>query len=211
MHQSGRVVWSPNNTRFLPEKFASIKPDLAIRGRALILNLTAQSLRDEFLGRACITESSEAALLNQRLAWLIPARIDLEYISIVFRSPIFRRFVARLNTGSLIQHMFTWQVDQFQVPVPPLEEQHRIVACVSELLDGADRMTRVAVRSQRKARALRVQLLSDAFSGRLVPQDPMDEPVSVLVARIRAELLARPRSQRRRGMTKLTPQEETLL
>jgi len=163
------------------------------------------------LGRACITESSEAALLNQRLAWLIPARIDLEYISIVFRSPIFRRFVARLNTGSLIQHMFTWQVDQFQVPVPPLEEQHRIVACVSELLDGADRMTRVAVRSQRKARALRVQLLSDAFSGRLVPQDPMDEPVSVLVARIRAELLARPRSQRRRGMTKLTPQEETLL
>jgi type I restriction enzyme S subunit len=76
---------------------------------------------------------------------------------------------------------------ELPVALPPLAEQHRIVAEVDRLLSMADQ-TEAAVRAQlARAERLRQAVLKHAFEGKLVPQDPSDEPASVLLERLRAE------------------------
>ncbi|MEJ2353004.1 MAG: restriction endonuclease subunit S, partial [Anaerolineales bacterium] len=118
---SGKVIWTEENTRYLPEKWAEDHRQYVLGPGELIINLTAQSLKDEFLGRVCMTGSSDYCLLNQRIARLTPIEVLPSYLLWMFKSRIFRRFVDDLNTGSLIQHMFTSQLKEFILPLPPIE------------------------------------------------------------------------------------------
>ncbi len=73
------------------------------------------------------------------------------------------------------------------IPLPPLEEQRRIVAEVEERLSAIDALRAAIERAQRRSAALRRAVLERAFRGELVPQDPSDEPAEALLVRIRAE------------------------
>ncbi|MER8154368.1 restriction endonuclease subunit S [Streptomyces sp. NPDC094472] len=79
------------------------------------------------------------------------------------------------------------KIKQLPVPVPPLHEQDAIVERIEDQLSVLDNATSIAVQALSKASALRRALLNRAFTGRLVPHDPTDEPASVLLDRIRAE------------------------
>lgn len=190
LHPSGRVSWTPENTRRLPEKWATDFPRFIVGSRELVINLTAQSLRDEFLGRVCITRGEERCLLNQRIARLTPIEVTPEYFLWTFKSSVFRRFVNGLNTGSLIQHMFTSQLADFCVPLPPLTEQGRIVAEVERRLSLLDEIESLVEVNLKRAGRLRQSILKRAFEGKLIPQDPNDEPASILLERIRTERMA---------------------
>lgn len=73
------------------------------------------------------------------------------------------------------------------VPVPPIPEQ-RVISDMAEVLAGpAQLLTVTAQRGMRQASALRQSILRLAFEGRLVPQNPNDEPAASLLGRIRAE------------------------
>ena len=72
-------------------------------------------------------------------------------------------------------------------PLPPLAEQHRIVAEVERRLSVIQQAAATVEASLARADRLRQSILKQAFSGKLVPQDPDDEPASVLLERIRAE------------------------
>jgi type I restriction enzyme, S subunit len=78
------------------------------------------------------------------------------------------------------------QLKSVPVPVPPLEEQRRIVQEVEERLSRIDAMRASIERAQRRSATLRAAILERAFRGGLVPQDPADEPAETLLARIRA-------------------------
>jgi Type I restriction modification DNA specificity domain len=84
------------------------------------------------------------------------------------------------------------------IPMPPLAEQQRIADIVGAALSAAD----VAEQGLRDGVArsfnLRQCMLSAAFSGKLVPQDPTDEPASVLLERIREERAATTREPGRK-------------
>ena len=85
------------------------------------------------------------------------------------------------------------------VPVPPLAEQDHLLAEIareSERLLATELGIEMALR---QSTAQRKNILQAAFSGRLVPQDPNDEPASVLLARIRDERAAAGATKGRRG------------
>jgi type I restriction enzyme S subunit len=185
LYPNGAVGWTSSNTRHLPEKWASDFPEFVIGEEELVMNLTAQSLKDEFLGRACLTSTGERCLLNQRIARLKPVLIRPKYLLCVFKSQLFRRFVNGLNTGSLIQHMFTSQLNDFVLPLPPLEEQKRIVEEAEKRLSVIERIEIQTEADILRAEHLRQAILKNAFEGKLVPQDPNDEPASILLERIR--------------------------
>jgi type I restriction enzyme, S subunit len=185
LHASGRVVWTEQNTRYLPEKWLIAEAPFLVGPNELVINLTAQSLKDEFLGRVCLTGMSERCLLNQRIARLTPVLVRSRYLLWMFKSHVFRRFVNNLNTGSLIQHMFTSQLIEFCLPLPPLAEQDRIVAEVERRLSIVEGIETVIQANLKRAEGLRQSILKRAFEGRLVPQDPSDEPASHLLERIR--------------------------
>lgn len=73
------------------------------------------------------------------------------------------------------------------VPIPPLAEQRRIVAEVERRLSVIQQSEVAVEASLKRAERLRQSILKRAFSGQLVPQDPSDEPASVLLERIKAE------------------------
>lgn len=84
----------------------------------------------------------------------------------------------RLNLG---------EIRAIILPLPPLAEQHRIVAEVERRLSVVDELEATIDTDLKRAERLRQSILKRAFEGKLVPQDPNDEPASVLLERIQAE------------------------
>jgi type I restriction enzyme S subunit len=78
------------------------------------------------------------------------------------------------------------KVAELPVPLPPLAEQEAIVAGVETLLADVTAAEAVVSASLTRAARLRQSILKEAFAGRLVPQDPADEPASALLERIKA-------------------------
>jgi type I restriction enzyme S subunit len=186
LYEAGPVGWNAKNTRRLPEKWATDFTDYLVGEYELVMNLTAQSLKDEFLGRTCVTAAGERCLLNQRIARITPLHgFDPKYALLLLKSALFRRFVNQLNTGSLIQHMFTSQLDDFAFPLPQLAEQERIVAEVEARLSEVAAAERQIDANLTRAARLRQAILKRAFAGRLVPQDPNDEPAVALLERLK--------------------------
>ena len=73
------------------------------------------------------------------------------------------------------------------IPLPPLAEQRRIVAEVERRLSVIQQAEAAVKVNLARAERLRQSILKQAFSGKLVPQDPGDEPASALLERIRVE------------------------
>nr|WP_297353898.1 restriction endonuclease subunit S [uncultured Caldimonas sp.] len=82
------------------------------------------------------------------------------------------------------------KIARLPVPVPPLEEQRLVIESLGSLLDEARRQQQAIQVALDHCTAQRQNILRAAFSGQLVPQDPNDEPASVLLERIRAERAA---------------------
>lgn len=198
LHVSGRVEWTTENTRHMPLTWAERFPTHIVGPGELVMNLTAQSLKDEFLGRVCMTGPDERCLLNQRIARLTAKTVDTRFAFWAFKSPLFRRYVDRLNTGSLIQHIFTSQIDDFVMPVPSAEEQREIVRRVEALLVRYEHLAELLTSVEGQLAPFETSLLAKAFRGELVPRDPSDEPASALLDRIRAERMEAPARRSRR-------------
>ena len=126
---------------------------------------------------------------------------------VVDRSYVRRYFDAkyvenrRLASGGVQPNLSLGLVRTRKIPLPPLDEQRRIVQEVEERLSRIDAMRAAIERAQRRSAALRRAVLERAFRGELVPQDPADEPAEALLARIRAEREAEgpARASRRTG------------
>lgn len=79
-----------------------------------------------------------------------------------------------------------------------MDEQAAIVEAVNEKLSQIDALEAEVERGLRRAGRLRQAILKAAFEGKLVPQDPNDEPASVLLERIRKEAAENGHSTKRR-------------
>lgn len=89
--------------------------------------------------------------------------------------------------GVNIRHLGKQGLVNFPIIIAPLHEQKRIVAAIEEHFSRIDAAKASLERCLQRCNILRRAVLSAAFSGRLVAQDPNDEPASVLLERIAAE------------------------
>ena len=77
------------------------------------------------------------------------------------------------------------------LPIPCLKEQNQIALEIERLFSIADEIQNVAEQSLKQSERLRQSILKRAFEGKLVPQDPTDEPADKLLNRIKGEKVKR--------------------
>ena len=92
--------------------------------------------REAPMGEVCIIPEDERICLGQRmmLARLVPKTIDVRFMLYSLRDPDLMERVQDKPLGMTVQHLRVGGVETLLVPLPPLAEQHRIVAKVNELL-----------------------------------------------------------------------------
>jgi type I restriction enzyme S subunit len=116
---------------------------------------------------------------------LRPVKVSSRYLLVVFRHFYFNKVFARVAAGVGINHLSARKFAVLPVPLPPLLEQEIIISEVEQRLSVIEATENYIEASLKRAARLRQSILKEAFAGRLVRQDPNDEPASVLLDRIR--------------------------
>jgi type I restriction enzyme S subunit len=113
--------------------------------------------------------------------------MNKRFLEIIVNAEFTQKFIWEKAKGMAIQHLSITDFAQCPVPVPSLEEQEEIVRRVEKLFGYADRIESRHATARTQVERLTPALLAKAFRGELVPQDPNDEPASVLLDRIKTK------------------------
>lgn len=113
-------------------------------------------------------------------------KIFSKFLFYMLRSRNVYNQVTDCSTGTAQKTVPLSGLREIHIPVPTLAEQERIVAEIESRFERADALETAVDRALSNAEKLKQAVLKKAFSGELVPQNPDDEPASVLLDRIRA-------------------------
>ena len=95
--------------------------------------------------------------------------------------------LSTISNGGAVPQINRYSFENLFLKLPTLEEQKRIVEEIEKRFAVADEVEKVVEENIEKAKQLKQSILKKAFEGRLVPQDPTDEPASILLEKIKQE------------------------
>ncbi len=111
--------------------------------------------------------------------------MNAEFIELFIRAV--RSRIEKYAPATAQKNINLTTLENLVVPLCSLPEQQEIVRLLDAQFEGIERNEREIDGALRRSEALRQAILKKAFTGRLVPQDPADEPASQLLARLRDE------------------------
>ncbi|HHZ6872717.1 TPA: restriction endonuclease subunit S [Pseudomonas aeruginosa] len=156
----------------------------------------------EYLGKCALVRSVPEPTVFESNIMRMSLKRDLvhpEYLMRFLSSEIGRRkLIAKakhaVNQASINQG----DVKACKVPLPSVEEQTEIVRRVKQLFAFADQLEAKVASAKSRIDLLTQSILAKAFRGELVPQDPNEEPASVLLERIKTQRATAPKTKRAR-------------
>jgi type I restriction enzyme, S subunit len=181
-------------TRFVPEEYYDLIP----RIRKPTLEDILYSLVGSY-GIPVIVNTERKFCFQRHIGLIRPSRVvDTKYLFYFLKSNFAFSQATDAATGTAQLTVSLQGLRSFKVPFPPLTEQKMIVSEIERRFSASDSIESMLQISQERANHLRQSILKRAFEGRLVPQDPGDEPASVLLERIKDERAkAAPKSGRK--------------
>lgn len=146
-------------------------------------------------GRCAVWDrKNESIAIQKALHRIRPSRgVSSHYLSFVLAAGTYNGRLKKAFTGTGINHLTGESLASYPVPLPPSSEQEAIVATVNNQLSVIEQLETDIDAKLQNAQILRQSILKHAFAGKLVPQDPNDEPAAELLKRITAERVARTR------------------
>lgn len=172
----------------------------------------------ELVGSCVIVHAARRALyLSDKVLRLVMSEEWKKWLLMCLRSDNGRRQIESLSSGNQLSMRNLSQKNLLSIKIllPPMDELDQIEAFSNQLLAIADQLEARLNSTRRIIDRLTPALLAKAFRGELVPQDPGDEPASVLLERIRAarqvEATAGKPSRRGRRIAQASPTKPTTL
>jgi len=164
----GYIDWQEDVTKLLPDKYLEIASDYVVNPGDVVINLTAQSLEDGFMGRVCIARQGDRSLLNQRIGlFKCTKKILPDYLYRYLQTSRFRRLVESRCEGSKIKHLYWRHFEDFAILYPSIEQQGKAIRQIAAI-DAAIESTKAHLEESSTLRhALRENLLSPDESGNL--------------------------------------------
>lgn len=142
----------------------------------------------ELVGKSCVWEGPEGVVFNNNILRIrFTCKVRPQWVEIYFRSPDGRDMLADIKSATTsVAAIYQRSLMTLQIQVPSLEEQSELIDHVETFFTLADQLEAKLTAARKIVDRLTPALLAKAFRGELVPQDPNDEPASVLLERIRA-------------------------
>jgi type I restriction enzyme S subunit len=185
--RSENVLWGYLNfstVTNIPKEFhqklkrSKVKPD------DVVINIVGASI-----GRCAVVPSIVAdANINQAVALIRTNDALLPcYLMHVLISPQIQKDIRAARVETARPNISLADLNNLVIPLPSVIEQRRIIEEIERYFSLADEIEKVVERSLAQGLRLRHSILKRAFGGKLVPQDPSDEPAEKLLERIKAE------------------------
>jgi len=202
MHiNAGRIT--PTNEMAVSEEKAEELQEYLLRKGDIVF------ARRGVMGRCAVVGDREEGWLCGSGSMIIRTKDQVlpEYLQIVLSSPDVVKTLEANAVGSTMVNLNQRILLDLIIPVPSITVQELINHQVRRLFDYADRLENRYRRAFTIVEQLTPALLDKAFWGDLVPQDPDDEPATVLLEQIRADQLVKPKrvlTDRKPKMPKMT-------
>jgi len=185
-----------------------VKDEQMVRTNDIILAMSSGS--KNLVGKAAQAKYDFAGAFGVFCGLLRPdPQVEGKYIGFFFQSPKYRDEISRLSIGVNINNLRRQHIESMHIPLPPLPEQHRIVAKIEELFTKIDAAVEALNKVKAQVKSYRQAVLKHAFEGKLTEEwreahKGEMEPASALLERIREE-----RRKHTKGKTKDLPRIDT--
>lgn len=161
---SGYLSWLTEKTVCLDPKWETSAADFVIHPGDVVINLTAQSLEDGFMGRVCLAREHDKSLLNQRIG-RFRCNEDVLRPEFLFRSLQTSRFRQHAHAnceGSKVKHMFWQHLAKYEMEVPGISVQEEVIAQCATLDEAIESLDSRLASSKQLAARLTSQLAGGA-------------------------------------------------
>ena len=173
------------NEKLMFDSEISLNPD----------EITKLKIHIQDKGTIIFPKRGGAIATNKKRILSKPSAYDLNIMGIrpiLFPTEYFYYWISsidliKLSDGSNVPQINNKNIKPLLFPLAPVVEQNEIIREIDNRLSVAQDVGNTTEQSLKQANILRQSILKDAFSGRLVPQDPNDEPAEKLLERIKAE------------------------
>lgn len=153
----GRVGWAPKATVTLPERHRSENEGWFVGADQVLINLTAQSLDDGFMGRVCFTGENDGGMLNQRIGrFILEGNILPKFFFRCLQTSRFRQLVENRCEGSKVRHLYFRHFEDFMLPDYPKIRQ----AEIAQELDECESALSSAIKQREALSGLRSNLIN---------------------------------------------------
>ena len=178
INRCGKIDW--NNLVYTSDKDDITK--YSLQTNDLLFNRTNSS---EWVGKTAIYKGEKTAIYAGYIVRLRVIILDADYVNFVMNSSYYRGWCNDVKTDAVNQSNINAQkLSHFFIPIPPLNEQKRIVNELSSWLNIIEAINKEKSDLQSTICLAKSKILDLAIHGKLVPQDPNDEPASELLKRI---------------------------
>ena len=185
-------------------------PEIKIQNGDLLLVKTGSSY-----GKCAIVEYlPKESTINPQLARIVSHGVNISFLRIVFSSPFAKSQFESFVTGTATPTFSQEKIANFVLPFPPIEEQHRIVARVEELMARIDDLEKTETELEKLKSAfpgdMKSALLQAAMQGKLTEQLPDDGDAADLLKQIAAEkarLIKEGKIRKEKPLPEISPDE----
>ena len=177
-----------------PDSLSSYGSERLLQDNDLMWNSTGLGTLGRMAIYKTVSNPYELAVADSHVTIIRPLKqfVLPEYLYYYFANPTVQSVIEDQADGTTKQkELATSTIKAYLTPIPPLDEQRRILTKLSEVLPVVKSYGAVydetAAMQEAFPERFKKSILQEAVQGKLVPQDPSDEPAEDLLERIRAE------------------------